>query len=110
MKKALTVFLMVIMTATLLTACSLNPLVGTWSTTIDGAEGQMILYKDGTGEVVSHNETRPCTWSTDGDTLTVVQEIADIPYTFLDKVTYEVKGRTLTVTSQNGNTLVFEKK
>jgi len=43
MKKALTVFLMVIMTATLLTACSLNPLVGTWSTTIDGAEGQMIL-------------------------------------------------------------------
>lgn len=111
MKKALAVLLIFAVVAALLTACGSHPLVGTWTTTIEGAEGQMTLRRDGTGEIVSHGETRPCTWTVAEDnTLTVVQEIEYLPYTFLDKVSYTVKGRTLTVTSQKGNTLVFEKE
>ena len=110
MKKALAVLLILILTAAMLTACGTHRLVGTWTATIDGAEGQMTLYKDGSGEIVSHNEIRPCTWEAVENKLTVTQVINGDLYTFLDEVTYTVKGRTLTVTSKNGNTLIFTKK
>ena len=110
MKKIVSVLLVLVIIGTLLTACGTSALVGTWTATIEGAEGQMILHKDGTGEIVSHDATRPCTWEASGNTLTVVQEIDDLPYTFLNGVTYTVKGRTLTITSQSGNTLVFKRK
>lgn len=110
MKRMALVCALLITLSLLLTACSLNPLVGTWSTTIDGAQGQMILNRRGVGEIVSHGVARPCTWSAENDTLTVVQDVKGIPYTFLDGVTYSIEGRTMTITSQGGNTLVFEKQ
>ena len=41
---------------------------------------------------------------------TVIQEMDGEEYVFLDKVTYTVEKRVLTVTSQSGNVLTFEKK
>ena len=110
MKKVLALLMAVICLASILTACSGDTLVSTWTTTIEGVEGQMILNEDGTGEIISHDESRPCVWEVDGDTITVVQHREGIPYTFLDAATYVLKGKTLTITSQSGNTLVFEKE
>ena len=110
MKRMVCFALAIITMMTLLAACGTDPLVGIWTTTIEDAEGQMILRRDGTGDVTSNDITRPCTWTVEDGTLTVVQEISGIPYTFLNEVTYTVKGRTLTVTSKSGNTLVFKKK
>jgi len=110
MKKVWTIVLIALMMLSMVTSCGKGALVGTWTTAIDGAEGQITLYKDGTGTVVSNDISRPCTWEAADGKLTVVQEIAQIPYTFLDGVSYVIKGKTLTVTSQNGNTLVFEKE
>jgi len=93
-----------------LTACSLNPLAGTWNTTIDGDAGQLVLQRKGVGQVISNGSTRQCTWTAKDGKLTVIQEVAGIPYTFLDEVSYVLEGKTLTVTSQSGNTLVFEKE
>lgn len=110
MKKIISVLLVAVIICALLTACGAPTLEGTWSTTINGDKGQMTLYSDGNGEIVSNGETRPCTWTATEDTLTVIQEVAGIPFVFLDNVTYTLKGRTLTVTSQSGNTLVFKRK
>ena len=94
----------------LLTACVFSPLVGTWSATIAGAEGQMTLRRDGTGEILSNDITRPCRWVATEETLTVIQEVDGVEYTFLDEVSYTVTRRALTVTSKSGNTLTFTKK
>ncbi len=90
--------------------CEYNRLEGTWTTTIEGAAGEMTLKSDGTGTVVSHEFGRDCTWTIEENTLTVIQEANGFYYEFLNKVTFALEDTTLTVTSQKGNTLVFEKK
>ena len=110
MKKALAVLLILILTATLLTACGEHELVGTWVATINGTQGQMTLREDGSGEVISNGITRPCTWEVAEDKLTVTQKVDDRQYIFLDRVTYTVDGDTLTVTSMSGNTLTWIKQ
>lgn len=107
---AAAVCLVAVCTSVVLVVTSIDPLVGTWTTTIGGDEGQMILKKDGTGEVVSNGVSRPCVWEVVDEKLTVVQHQDGLPYTFLNAVTYKIEGKTLTVTSQSGNTLVFKKK
>ncbi len=110
MKKALALLAVVLCLATILTSCA-DPLVGTWTTTIDGQPGQMILKKDGTGQVVSSGISRPCTWEIKEERLTVVQEVSGTSYVFLDAVTYTIDEGTLTVVSYDGSkTLVFEKE
>lgn len=109
MKKVMAVLLLLVWTATLLTACGADPLVGTWQATINGSEGQMTLNKDGTGEVVSDGITRPCTWEVTDDQLTVTQDLGDHEYILFDRVTYVIDGDTLTITSKSGNTLTFTK-
>ena len=110
MKQILAVTLVLILMTTMLTACVFSPLVGTWSATIAGAEGQMTLRRDGTGEILSNDITRPCRWVATEETLTVIQEVDGVEYTFLDEVSYTVTRRALTVTSKSGNTLTFTKK
>lgn len=110
MKKGLTILLVFALCACALTACGARRPVGTWTATINGAEGQMTLNKDGSGEMVSDGVTRACTWEVADGKLTVVQDLGDQEYVFLDRVSYTVKGGTLTVTSMAGNTLVFEKE
>lgn len=110
MKKAIRLLLLVCCLALLLTSCA-NPLVGSWTTTIDGAEGQMILKRDGTGEIISNGVSRPCTWKIKDNALSVVQIIDEKTFVFLDCVSYHIKDDILTVTSYDGSkTLVFEKK
>ena len=110
MKKTWIGLLITIILITSLTACGTGRLVGTWHATINGSEGQMTLYKDGTGEIVSDGITRACTWTVENDTLTVTQHFSDHTYTLFDRVTYVVEGKTLTITSIQGNTLTFTKE
>ena len=110
MKKTLVLLLIAALTIVLLTACGTDPLVGTWTATINGSEGQMTLNEDGTGEVVSDGITRPCTWEVADDKLTVTQDLGDHEYILFDRVTYDVEGQTLTITSMQGNTLTFTKQ
>lgn len=90
--------------------CNYNRLVGTWTTTIEGAPGEMVLNADGTGQVISHNITRDCTWEIVDNTLSVVQEANGFYFEFLKQVSFALEENTLTVTSQSGNQLVFTKK
>ena len=109
MKKVLRLLLLVCCLALLLTSCS-SPLVGSWTTTIDGEEGQMTLKRNGTGEIVSNGISRPCTWYVKDNTLSVVQDIEGSTFVFLDCVSYEINDNTLTIVSYDGSkTLVFEK-
>ena len=102
-------FIVIVAMLLSLTACG-DPLVGCWKTTIDGVEGQMTLYKDGTGEIVSGDISRPCTWEVKDGTLTVIQDISGANFVFLDCVSYEISKDTMTITSYDGSkTLVFEK-
>ena len=124
MKRVLSIIIVAVLLCTALSACGTRALVGdrlekagglewvgTWSTTINGDEGEMLLRADGTGTITSNGETRPCTWTAEGDVLTVVQTIDGYQYIFLDEVTYTVKWKTLTVTNpETGNTLAFQKK
>ena len=110
MKRAIAIALVLALTVSMITACGFNSLVGTWSATIDGTVGEMTLQRDGSGTVTSSGVTRSCRWLIIDDTLTVIQEMDGEEYVFLDKVTYTVKKGVLTVTSQSGNTLTFEKK
>lgn len=111
MKKVWSIILVAVLMTVILTACSGDPLVGTWGTTIDGDYGEMTLNADGTGTLVSNMETRSCYWEVEGDTLTVVQNIEGYEYTFLNKVNYTVEWSTLTVTHpETGNTLEFKRK
>ena len=110
MKRTICTALAVTALLCLLTGCLFSPLAGTWSTTIEGAEGQMTLRRNGTGEITSNNITRPCRWMATEDTLTVIQEVEGVEYTFLDEVSYTVTRRALTVTSKSGNTLTFTKE
>lgn len=109
MKRCSAVLFTLLMLVCLLTACAEETLVGTWNTTIEGQPGQLILHADGTGQVVSHDAPRQCTWTVENNRLTVTQNVAGFSHVFLDRVTYELDGDTLTVVSQSGNTLVFEK-
>ena len=109
MKKVMAVLLLLVWTATLLTACGADPLVGTWTTTIDGDAGRMTLNENGTGEIVSNDKSRPCTWVVQNGELTIEQTVGDDTYVFLDRVTYVIDGDTLTITSKSGNTLTFTK-
>lgn len=90
--------------------CGINRLEGNWATTIEGAPGKMTLKADGTGQVVSHDITRDCTWEIVDNTLSVVQEANGFYFLFLDKVAFVLEEDTLTVTSQSGNQLVFNKE
>ena len=66
MKKVFSILIIAVLLCTALTACGTNPtkaLVGTWSTTINGDAGEMLLRADGTGTITSNGETRPCTWT-----------------------------------------------
>lgn len=111
MKKLIVCAVAVVLMVTLLTACGGDPLVGTWSTTIGGDTGEMVLNADGTGTILSNGVTRTCKWTVEEDTLTVVQYVDGYPYIFLDEVTYSIKRTILTVTNPDtGNTLEFEKK
>lgn len=111
MKKVWSLLLVAVLLCTALTACGEKALVGTWTTTINGDEGEMLLRRDGTGTVTSNGETRSCTWTVEEDTLTVVQNVGGLQYVFLDEVTYTVRFGTLTVTNPDtGNTLEFKKK
>lgn len=110
MKKVWTIVLIALMMLSMLTSCGKGALVGTWTTAIDGAEGQITLYKDGTGTVVSNDISRPCTWEAADGKLTVVQTIEGDQFVLFDRVTYEVHRGTLTVTSPDGNTLTLEKQ
>lgn len=110
MKKAIALFAVALCLATVLTSCG-DPLTGDWHTTIDGADGQMTLCKDGTGQIVSNGVTRSCTWEAANGRLTVVQDVGEFPYVFLDNVSYVIEDGVLTVTSYDGSkTLVFEKE
>lgn len=110
MKKIVSVFAIVACLALLLTACG-DPVVGTWHTTIDGADGQMTLRRNGTGEIESNGITRSCTWEVEGDRLTVVQDMDGAPFVFLDNVSYVIEEGVLTVTSYDGSkSLTFEKE
>lgn len=109
MKKAVYLIAILIMLVSL-TACG-NPLVGRWNTNIEGVQGQMTLYKDGTGEIVSGDVTRPCTWEVKNDALTVIQNIDGATFVFLDCVSYEIVDNVMTITSYDGSkTLTFEKE
>ena len=111
MKKVLSLLLVAVVLCTALTACGTRALVGTWTTTINGDGGEMMLRRDGTGTITSNGETRPCTWMVEKKTLTVVQTVSGYQYIFLDEVNYRIKGNTLTVTdSTSGNTLTFTKQ
>lgn len=127
MKKAVSLLVLCLMLTALLTGCDCSHtydgatdihcndcgadrLEATWATTIEGAPGEMTLYCDGTGTVVSHDITRDCTWVIENNTLSVVQEANGFYYEFLKQVTFALEGDTLTVTSQSGNTLVFTRK
>ena len=110
MRKAWTILLTILIMVFILASCGKSALVGTWTTAIDGAEGQITLYKDGTGTVVSNDISRPCTWEAADGKLTVVQTIEGDQYVLFDRVTYEVHRGTLTVTSPDGNTLTLEKQ
>lgn len=111
MKRMIVYAVTLLMVITLLTACGGDPLVGTWSATIGGDAGEMVLNADGTGTILSNGVTRTCKWTIEEDTLTVVQYVDGYPYIFLDEVTYSIQWRTLTVTNPDtGNTLEFKKK
>lgn len=91
--------------------CNYNRFVGTWTTTIEGAPGEMTLNADGTGQIISHEITRDCTWVVENNTLSVVQEANGFYFEFLKQVSFELENETsLLVTSQSGNQLVFTKK
>lgn len=90
--------------------CDHNRLLGTWTTTIEGAPGEMTLNADFTGQITSNGLSRAGFWSLDGTTLSVMQNVGGYTHVFLDNVTFSLGETTLTVTSQNGNQLVFEKK
>lgn len=110
MKKRISLLLVACSLLLLLTSCA-SPLVGTWNTTIDGDAGQIILKRNGTGEIISNGVTRPCTWEAEGNTFTVVQEIDGAPFVFLDNVSYVIEENVLTITSYNGSkTLVLTKE
>ena len=112
MKKTLSILAAMLLLTTMLTGCIPHPLEGTWVTTINGDEGEMVLKADGTGTITSNGITRDCYWEIDTETgtLTVEQDVDGLLRTFLDHVTYKVEGSLLTITSQKGNTLVFEKQ
>ena len=109
MKKALALLMISIWTVALLAGCGTDPLVGTWTATINGDAGQMTLNENNTGEIVSNGKARPCTWAIENGELTVKQTIDDNTYIFLDRVTYVIQDDTLTITSKSGKTLTFTK-
>ena len=91
--------------------CEEYRLVGTWSTTIDDQPGTIILHADGTGEVITHETTRFCTWEVGVDnTLTVIQTVKGIHYTLFNGYHFTVEGDTLTITNDKGNTLTLTKQ
>lgn len=110
MKKVWAILLVTLLTVSMLTACGKSALVGTWTTTVDGTEGQITLRRNGTGIVVSNDISRSCTWEITDGKLTVVQTIEGSTFTLFDHVTYEVHRGTLTITSLGGNTLTLEKQ
>ena len=110
MRKAWTILLTILIMVFILASCGKSALVGTWVTTIDGAEGQITLRWNGTGTVVSNDIPRPCTWEVTDGKLTVVQTIEENTFTLFDRVAYEVHRKTLTITSLEGNTLTLEKQ
>lgn len=109
MKKRMVLLLVAISLLLCLTACS-QPLVGSWNANIGGDQGNMTLFRDGTGTITSNGIERPCTWDVKEFRLTVIQNMGDANYMFLDRVSFVLEKDTLTVTSYDGSkTLQFTK-
>ena len=99
---------MMLLPIVLLTSCGgASALIGTWKTSTDSlfgtVESSYTFEKDGVGSETSLGITTDFTYEVEGDTLTIIREIAGIKT--LEEFTFEVKGDKLTLTKDNKATI-----
>lgn len=128
MKKAIAVLLSAVMMVTMLSSCCCIPsgalsglsgdalvdyvkeylLVGTWVLEED-SEIQMVLEKDGAGELKSESTSLDLTWSVEDGLLYVSVSVLGYSQTLYDGVEFDVTFDSLVVTS-NATEVTFYKQ
>ena len=109
MKKVSIVLIIALMISMLLCACGGNPIVGSWTGSLEGVPLTMVFDEDGSGSLSAMGGLLAVnyTYTAENGVLTLIpEEGSEDIATFNEGANYEIDGDTLTI-SNDGETMTL---